>query len=274
MYHNLKTNVVNLIKKQVEEARKKYGIVNAIIRNDILKILEEQCTVLYYPLEDENANGVHVKRYIKGKERHFVFINTSNPLEKQVYTAAHELGHVWNIDIQVNDHLEEPVDPEDIINRFAAELLMPDWYFAYEIDKKMQELGIAGKTTLQVEEYMPLTVYLMDVFMVPYKSIVYRYEELGYIEEKAREILLGLERNQMAVIEAYIRRGQFVNLNQTNRKKAIGNLDVLLKIAREKQMYSPEKLSAIGRLFEIEEIDTGTEQEEEKEKIRINIPRE
>ena len=42
--------------------------------------------VLRYPLDnDEEANGIHVERWIKGEKKDFVFINTSNSIEKQIY---------------------------------------------------------------------------------------------------------------------------------------------------------------------------------------------
>ena len=73
---------------------------NVIIKDNILNILDLFCTVLYYPLEDEKNNGFHLTGLPnrKGQEQHFVFINTAQSLEKQVFTAAHELGHIWEVD--------------------------------------------------------------------------------------------------------------------------------------------------------------------------------
>lgn len=71
-------------------------------------------------MEDgEDANGLHVQRVVNGEEKHFVFINTNSTLEKQVYTAAHELGHVWEIDKKVLAEMVEKsdCDSEKIINQ-------------------------------------------------------------------------------------------------------------------------------------------------------------
>ncbi len=48
-----------------------------LIRDDIFNILEEHCTVLYFPLEDEN-DGCHVKRFVKNQLFNFVYINTQS----------------------------------------------------------------------------------------------------------------------------------------------------------------------------------------------------
>ena len=129
MYSILSEEIVLKIRKEVEKIKEEYQIVNPIVRSDIFEILDNICVVLRYPLDnDEEANGIHVERWIKG-EKDFVFINTSNSIEKQIYTAAHELGHVWKIDEKVLAEVDETVDSEAIINRFAAELLMPSEIF-------------------------------------------------------------------------------------------------------------------------------------------------
>ena len=107
---------------------------NKLLRNDVLKLLDEYCTIVFYPLADHINNGFHTEIPDKnGVDQHFVFINTSQTVDKQVFTAAHELGHIWGVDTFVCDHCNIPKEDdatrEKIINRFAAELLMPKEYF-------------------------------------------------------------------------------------------------------------------------------------------------
>lgn len=33
---------------------------NQVLRDDVLELLNRYCTVVYYPLEDENNNGFHI----------------------------------------------------------------------------------------------------------------------------------------------------------------------------------------------------------------------
>ena len=64
----------------------------------------------------------------------FVYLNTAKPLEKQIFAAGHELGHLWNVaDIIWNAQLEKQFprkeNEEAAMNRFSAELLMPEKTF-------------------------------------------------------------------------------------------------------------------------------------------------
>ena len=86
MYSILSEEIVLKIRKEVEKIKEEYQIVNPIVRSDIFEILDNICVVLRYPLDnDEEANGIHVERWIKGEKKDFVFINTSNSIEKQIY---------------------------------------------------------------------------------------------------------------------------------------------------------------------------------------------
>ena len=73
------------------------------------------------------------------------------------------------------------MDSEAIINRFAAELLMPS-----EIFKKFFLLECAKNNihggTVEDKVLIKIIVFLMNTFMVPYKAIIYRIEEIGYID--------------------------------------------------------------------------------------------
>ena len=43
-------NLNQIIEEVVDECRHENGIVNLIIRDDVFKILERNCIVVYYPL--------------------------------------------------------------------------------------------------------------------------------------------------------------------------------------------------------------------------------
>lgn len=70
MYSILSEEIVLKIRKEVEKIKEEYQIVNPIVRSDIFEILDNICVVLRYPLDnDEEANGIHVERWIKGEKR-------------------------------------------------------------------------------------------------------------------------------------------------------------------------------------------------------------
>ena len=89
--------MVEQIQKFIEEKRDEGKIINSIIRDDVFSILEKECTVLYYYLDDA-IEGFHISKPVRGEQKQFVFINTQKVLQEQVWTAGHELGHVWKVD--------------------------------------------------------------------------------------------------------------------------------------------------------------------------------
>lgn len=67
-----------------------------LLRDGIFALLEQYCTVLYYPQKEEANDGCHVKRLVNNEIVNFVFI-THKSIEKQVFTATHELGHILEL---------------------------------------------------------------------------------------------------------------------------------------------------------------------------------
>ena len=120
--------IQQLIEQKFQEENLHSMFPNRLLREDVLDLLDRYCTVVYYPLEEEENNGFRVKDipFSDGSYHDFVFINTAQTLEKQAFTAAHELGHIWNVDRYVIEHCGISSElAEPIINRFAAVLLMP-----------------------------------------------------------------------------------------------------------------------------------------------------
>ena len=149
----------------IEDLRKQHSINNPIIKDDIIGILEKECTVVYYPLDDENQ-GFHIKRYLKGEEKEFVFINTSKKIVEQVFTAAHELGHMWNVAKKICEKANiskdiTPDEEEEIINIFVAELLMPTDLFRRSFSYHF--LRFSDKdNSVDVEKMIYIMVLLMN----------------------------------------------------------------------------------------------------------------
>lgn len=57
--------VVEAIKKIILDIKEKCIIKNTAIRDSIFGILENECTVIYYPLENEKNRGFHIKKLLK-----------------------------------------------------------------------------------------------------------------------------------------------------------------------------------------------------------------
>jgi Zn-dependent peptidase ImmA (M78 family) len=272
MYTNLPDSIVAKIREEVNKIKEEYQIINPIIRSDIFDILDKLCVVLRYPLDnDEEANGIHVERWIKGKKTDFVFINTSNGIEKQIYTAAHELGHVWKIDEKILSQVEDKADSEAIINRFAAELLMPYDIFSKCFIVKCGEYGIRGGL-VEDKPLIKVIVFLMNTFMVPYKATIYRLEEVGFIDAENRAKLEEIEEKNLELIIECIRSGDYQNILKTDFQKSMSDLYNMLDRAEEQELLSDAKLARIREKFEY---NKSSIEYEDKEAIAIkNIPEE
>jgi len=168
-----------------------------IIQDDIFSIIKnyyesvkkkdyEDISILLFPIEDSEICGF-ICNY-KGKL--FIFVNTFLPLEKQIFTAAHELYHlVYNkklleksyTHLIKQDDLEENRNEEQIANLFAALLLVPKT----TLIEQLEILKVDNKN-LQLFDI----IRLMDVFAVPYKTIVLRLYEIGFIKDRDADKLL------------------------------------------------------------------------------------
>lgn len=171
---------------------------NPIIKENTLDILDRFCTVIFFPLENEGNNGFHINDMPMGEEmKTFVFVNTAQTMEKQVFTAAHELGHIWNIDGYIigKYFAEKPLpicdgDPfeERIINRFAAILLMPQDNFKTQFKDEISKYTNNGK--ILIDDLLKFVVSLMVYFYAPFKAVVIRMLELKLVSENIVDTLL------------------------------------------------------------------------------------
>lgn len=138
-----------------------------------------------------------------GKEmKTFVFVNTAQTMKKQVFTAAHELGHIWNIDRYMIDKypvkFNLPIsdgDPweEQIINRFAAILLMPEDNFRTQFKDEISKYTNNGK--ILVDDLLKFVVSLMVYFYAPFKAVVIRMLELKLVSDSIVDTLLNGSHN-------------------------------------------------------------------------------
>ena len=105
------------------------------IRDNIFEILDEKCIILYFPQENEENDGSLIQKSVNGKLTNFVHINTYKVIEKQVFTAAHELAHILNLHEHLYNSCNEYKNmfskelEEAAMNYFAALVLMPTQIF-------------------------------------------------------------------------------------------------------------------------------------------------
>ena len=234
------------------------------IREQIFDILECFCTIVYFPLKSEaDNNGFKLTDVpsTNGKKESFVFINTSQTIEKQVFTAAHELGHIWDVDEYVLNELGEELNlesttdvREEIVNRFAALLLMPKDEFLKTYDYVYKKFA-DKEGNISIINMIRVIVELMNQFLTPYKSIVYRLVELGKIYKETGELLLGQREIREDTIfkarDEIISQSGFTHLLIANERKWIYGLTDLISRAEKSGLAHPEKIRKLQEAFDL-----------------------
>lgn len=251
--------VVSVIQEFIISQRKEKGIVNEIIREDVFDILSEECTVLYYALEDESVEGCHVIKPVNGKMEQFVFINTTKAVQEQTWTAAHELGHVWRVDSYVKDKLNQyDLNSEQLVNRFAAELLLPENIFIKELVDKLGEYDYKGPK-MSAEMMVRLVTYLMNYFCTPYKAIIRRFIELEYIDENAEsQFLKGFE-EEKNLYERLIVENQYTRIGTVNKAYSMGSIEHDINLLEKSGIYSDKKVARLREMFHLERTEVRKE---------------
>ena len=234
---------------------------NTLLRDDIFSLLEMFCTVIYYPLDEETKNhGFNIKNMPlrNGNVEHFVFINTAQTMEKQVFTAAHELGHIWDVDKFTIENLNLPDDQqtrEDVINRFAAVLLMPKKTFLSSFNIALKNVHAENEMSKDGNIIIKLIVNLMYIFHVPYKAIVYRFYELGFINDDALSVLLNKNHEPSEEINEllnhYINKFGYSSRFKASKRKWIKDLPELLATANRNHLATHDKIKHVRDFFDI-----------------------
>lgn len=252
MTNELNNIEVNKIK---EFAREKLGGCrkgNDIIGTQIFSILSLHARVIYYPLGKDAPWGftrISGSRNDASLDKPFVAINSSIPIDCQVFAAAHELYHIWyeqNPDVLPANLLnsENQKINEKKANRFAAEFLVDEQLLKQEID------------TYKIKKYTIKSILqLASLFSVPYRTMVKRLFEISMISGPEADGFLSETED---VIEQYKKRYSIPTTN-TDERIAMDNLVELAVNAYEKGLISFEKLEYLLEMSKLTPNDLGIE---------------
>ena len=197
-----------VLKELETQSRGKLAELNKsgrVIGEEVFKILEQAALLILYPIDDDELCGFVCKK----DDRIFAFVNSAIPLEKQIFAAAHELYHIWYDESALvtgemvkSDTLEIDLNGiETKANRFAAMFLVQKQL----INEELSNLSIDKAEQLDVSHI----VRLMDLFGVPYKTIVRRLFEIAFIDRRQCEELLGIpDRDETAGVRLIQKRLQ------------------------------------------------------------------
>ena len=254
----IEETITSFIEKKFEEDKLSDFFPNPLLREEMLELLDKYCTVVYYPVGDKDNNGFRLKKmpFADGSRQDFVFINTSQTLEKQVFTAAHELGHIWNVDeFVIQEHeLEDTLDMrEHIINRFAAVLLMPKDKFAISVHAGLHKFGEPGTRSISYMNMLKVITGLMNQFFAPMKAVVLRLVELKIFPDELARVLFGFKDLPMEVFTKQIYKlcveYGYTNLLEPTNKRYIEGLAQKLNMAEQQSLVSPNKIRIMREKF-------------------------
>ena len=151
-----------------------YGII------DLFKSCEE-CSfkLLRYPLGEDADLGFTLKK----DDDIIVFTNTSSRLSREIFTLAHEIGHVILhmestvsfIDDSVTISGRSTDEMEKEANYFAACLLMPEDKVSEFLDLEINDFNKNGLSAMDIAR-------IMSGFSVSFDMVLNRLENLGKID--------------------------------------------------------------------------------------------
>lgn len=270
------------IRERIKILRKEKHIVNEDIKDDVFALLEKECKVLFYPIDDLNLWALYQKEeHANGEKRCFVFINSKLPYEKQIFAAAHELAHVWNVNgagdcaevLLGTDDETMPIRKTDIeknktskkelvANRFAAEFLM-DENTVRTLYSRVDEDTIIDD---REDKLLALTLALMDYYIAPFKMTVKRLHELDLIEENEMDNLLNhYPREKNGLLErVQLRLGLCEKNNKVTERKNFSDFVDLAVKDYKRDLITFSKLEQLLALFGLSPEKLGVEKPAEK----------
>ena len=169
-----------------------------IIQDDIFNVIQNYARkngislqLIRYPISDKDLCACTFVR----RGTLFVYDNSTLALSKQIFAAAHELYHIKEYIEEKNPEYsnegsilnavsmdEESALQEDVeANAFAGLLLAPKEFL-------FEQIGIYGINVGNIQRRD--IVMLMDIFAIPYKAVVLRLFEDGFISENSALRLL------------------------------------------------------------------------------------
>ena len=201
------------IRRKADEFREKckvsrYGIIDLFCECDRMGY-----KLLRYPLGEEGDLGLSLKR----DDDIIIFTNTSIRLSREIFTLAHEIGHIIlhfqdeftfvDTVMTISDRTTDNIEQE--ANYFAACLLMPVDEVEKFLDLEIDDCRNDGLSVMDIAR-------LMSEFNVSFDMALNRLENLGKIDSNQHQ-LLSNEKNEKRVGNLLRAVGGNAKLNQVSK---------------------------------------------------------
>lgn len=184
------------VRREANDARKAIGIYGDVpIANDLFRLLENnEIIICEYPFEssaDSHTDATLTRFEFPDDTITFIGLNTSLPYDEQIFALAHELYHFRTKTGKsyCDDDTEDPV-LEKKADRFAAELLLPGDTLRSRVISEFGDTLIDCNLYLRTLRFV---VRLQCEWWLPYRSIVRRLFEEGYIRKAFYEMLYEID---------------------------------------------------------------------------------
>lgn len=99
MIHELTVDDIKLLDRRVNEQLGRLQLNNQIVREQVFRILQNETNFIQYPIEDDEPCAFVCKK----QGRLFSYINSYIPHDKQIFSVAHELYHIWYEEERLNE---------------------------------------------------------------------------------------------------------------------------------------------------------------------------
>lgn len=160
---------------------------------EIENLIQEYAILVYRDIPFEGIDGVSLNIKVPGKKPS-VIVNTKQSQKRQLFTLAHELGHLiipWHLGTIVDNIFPDAVknnyylELEREANKFAAELLMPKDWILNEIKDSDTELAELHKKVARRARVSDQAAAIRLVDFLP-QNIVYVAEEYGIVHHSGK----------------------------------------------------------------------------------------
>ncbi len=172
------------IERNAAEFRGSLGI-NSVGISNIFDVCNTKHLLIRYPLGKDGVLGAAI--YKDGD--FIVFSNSSQVLSREIFTVAHELGHIRLGHVGIDKQLLQDISENNTGNEeteadyFAACFLMPKDKVEEFIDFQFQNHGDSEWTLLDVAA-------VMSAFNVSFETALNRLETIGRIDQAQHDKLL------------------------------------------------------------------------------------
>ena len=176
---------INFATQVALSERERLGLGSYDPIENIFKLLDENgVRLLDLPVDQEGLYG------LSGFSKQYglcILVNTQNTIERNIFTAAHEYGHLlmhraFYKNVDFSEAIDRDQDLEIMADVFAANFLVP------EVGLRDVWAKNAGRKEVGLED----VVFLKHHFRVSTKVMVRRLRDIGLVSEKESEELLDL----------------------------------------------------------------------------------